>query len=508
MQKRSPSVWFALFLWSVLILRFGYRFGTGDQVELLPYTLFLSDASLYAKDFFIQGLHATVPNERTVMANLLLPFVDYLELIAFLGQMLCTVFLVMGLEKIALRFIQNRYWAWVAVATALIPLNDFGLGNVEVYSECLQAGGVATALIVWAMNYFLDKRWMVASLLMTIATFIQLLDGLDVMLVLSAILLFAAMAGQVKWSIFLRFIGLFGATAGVYLLFILLQKSGKAQVAPEFIFEVMFKFRHPHHFIFASFSTKKVMVFLALTIIGMIYFRKVSKPLFQFLFIGSLGLLFYIVATDVFHFTPIANFQFYKVSQWMKFFGVVALLAVLPPFLGLSIHRFQLHFERSMLLAGTLFSFMMIMFLADKLPYQVPVQILGLKEREAIIRIAEEIKMSTPQDAVFIQPFENTELKFYGQRSSYVEFKANVRHQLFVQEWYRRIGEVYGVNKDSEAKGFALQQLGNTHFEQLSAAQLIALKYEGVTHLLYPIHCVPALGTLVVKNEAYAVYQL
>ena len=41
MQKRSPSVWFALFLWSVLILRFGYRFGTGDQVELLPYTLFL-----------------------------------------------------------------------------------------------------------------------------------------------------------------------------------------------------------------------------------------------------------------------------------------------------------------------------------------------------------------------------------------------------------------------------------------------------------------------------------
>ncbi len=192
----------------------------------------------------------------------------------------------------------------------------------------------------------------------------------------------------------------------------------------------------------------------------------------------------------------------------MKFFGVLALLAVLPPFFRLSIHRFQLYFERWMLLAGTLFSFVIVVFLADKLPYKVPYQIFGLKEREAIISIAEEIKMETPHDAVFIQPFENTELKFYAQRSSYVEFKANVRHQLFVQEWYRRVGEVYGVNKDSDAKGFALQQLANTHFEQLSAAQLIALKYEGVTHLLYPIHCIPAIGKLVVKNEAYAVYQL
>jgi hypothetical protein len=508
MQKKSPSIWFALFLWSVLILRFGYRFGTGDQVELLPYTLFLSDSSFFSFDFFIQGLHASVPNERTVMANLLLPFVNHLEVVSFLGQMLCTIFLVMGLEKLALRFIQNRYWAWLAIATALIPLNDFGLGNVEVYSECLQAGGVATAIIVWAINYFLDKRYLLAATLMSLATFIQLLDGLDVMLVLSVALFLLAIGKQTNWSNFFRFIAVFGSTAGVYLLFILLQKSGNSTISSEFVFDVMFKFRHPHHFIFASFSIKKIVVFFLLSIIALQYFKRASKPLFLFVAISSLGLFFYIIATDVFHFIPIANFQFYKVSQWVKFLGVLAMFAMMPSVLIFFVHRFNLMLERTMLVVGTGFSLVIILFFADKLPYQVPYQIFQLKEREAIIHIAEEIKQATPKDAVFIQPFENTELKFYAQRSSYVEFKANVRHKLFVQEWYRRIGEVYGVNYMSDAQGFALQKMGNSHFEQLNQTQLVSLKNKGVTHLLYPLECVPALGTLLIKNEAYAVYQL
>jgi len=382
------------------------------------------------------------------------------------------------------------------------------LGNVEVYSECLQAGGVATALIVWAVNYFLDRRWMIASLLMTIATFVQLLDGLDVMIVMSAMLLMSTITRQVKWSSFFRFVALFGATVGVYLLFILWQKSGTTVVSPKFIFEVMFKFRHPHHFIFTTFSAKKVLIFVVLVFLGLIYFRRVSKPVFQFLLIGSLGLFFYIIATDVFHFIPIANFQFYKVSQWMKFFGVIALWSMFPPFFGWSFARFQAFYERGVLIGGSILSFIIIFFLADKLPYRVPYQIFGLKNRDADIRIAEYIKVHTPENAVFIQPFDNTALKFYAQRSSYVEFKANVRHQLFVQEWYRRIGEVYGVSSANKERGFALQQQGNAHFEQLSTAQLSALKNEGVTHLLYPTHSIPTMGTLLFKNEAYAVYQL
>ena len=80
------------------------------------------------------------------MANLLLPFVNHLELACFLLQMLCTIFLVCGLERLACRFIKNRYLTWLAILIAMIPLNDFALGNVELYSECFQASGLAVAI--------------------------------------------------------------------------------------------------------------------------------------------------------------------------------------------------------------------------------------------------------------------------------------------------------------------------------------------------------------------------
>ena len=177
MPNLKPSILFAICAWSLLILRFGYRYGTGDQVELLPYTLFLHDASLYPHDFFIHGLNASVPNERTVMAYLLLPFVNHLEIFCFIFQFITTIVLVMGLEKLAGKFIQNKYLVWLAVLTALIPLNDFALGNVDIYSECLQASGVAAALVVWAINGFLEKKFIRASVIISVASFIQLLEG-------------------------------------------------------------------------------------------------------------------------------------------------------------------------------------------------------------------------------------------------------------------------------------------------------------------------------------------
>src|SRR6185295_5398829 len=77
------SVLFAVFMWLVLIARYGYVFGADDQVELLPYILFLKNHALYPHDFFIQGLSSVVPNERTIVAYLLLPLASCLQVTCF-----------------------------------------------------------------------------------------------------------------------------------------------------------------------------------------------------------------------------------------------------------------------------------------------------------------------------------------------------------------------------------------------------------------------------------------
>ncbi|MBK8659653.1 MAG: hypothetical protein IPN22_12470 [Bacteroidetes bacterium] len=299
----------AIAVWALLILRFGYRYGTGDQVELLPYTLYLHDASLYAHDFFIQNLHKTVPNERTVMAHLLLPFVPQLEFFVLLFQFVSSVVLLIGLQRIALLYITNKYASWLAVVVTLIPLNDYTLGNVELYSECLQAGGVACAIVAWAVFYFLKRNYFVSGILLSAATFVQLLDGLDVMILLSTVLLFMVVRGRESWRNFFRFVFIYSATAFVYLLVIWIKKSEGGEGLPASdVFAIMFEFRHPHHFIFSSFPLWKKLIFFLLSISGMLFFARRYSSVFYLFFFGLLGLFFYAFAVDVLHQVSIANF--------------------------------------------------------------------------------------------------------------------------------------------------------------------------------------------------------
>lgn len=506
MKIKTSSILFAIFAWSLLILRFGYQYGTGDQVELLPYVLYLNDPSLYAHDFFIQGLHAQQPNERTVMAHLLLPFVNHLEVVCLLLHFLVTVVLVLGIEQMALRFVRNKYTAWLIVLTALIPLNDFTLGNVELYSECFQASALATAIIVWGINLFLDKRYTLASVLMSVASIIQILDGLNVMVLLSLVLLIYTMQHKVNVKQFVTFIGIYAATAVVYMVMILKAKGGEGNLSNEQLFSILFEFRHPHHFIFSTFSKLKVAVFFTLSGIGLLYFYRRSTALFYFIATGLAGVIIYAVITDIFHTIFIANFQFYKVTQWMKLLGVIAVFAYLESLIGeYKTFRLPVWLERSKLIAGTAMCFAIIVFFADKLPYKVPYQILGLKERDDAITICQQIKAVTPKEAVFVQTFDDTALKFYGQRSSYVEFKANVRHKSFVGEWYNRIQQVYGISGKAGKSGFALRDEADTNF---CNAEVVRLKGLGVSHILTKKDCPLPQGILILQNNTYAVYQL
>ena len=514
MRGARPSLLFAILVWSLLILRFGYRYGTGDQVELLPYTLYLHDASLYPHDFFIQGLNASVPNERTVMANLVLPFVNHLEIFCFILQLLSTLLLVMGLQQLAYRFIQNKYLAWLAILIALIPLNDFALGNVELYSECFQASGLAVAIVVWAINLFLDKKFWVASAMLSVATFIQLLEGLDVMIVLSVIMLFMLVVRQISFKTFAGFTGIYLCTAGIYLAVILMGKMGAVPgnyqaVNNTDLFKILFEFRHPHHFIFLSFPKFKMLVFFVLTLCSLVFYSEHSSKIFDFILVGLFGIIVYAFAVDAFHSVLVGNFQFYKVTTWMKFLGVVAVVGLAEEFyLGRRHLPDMLRFEKAGLVSFTLLTWVVVIWFNQYLPYHVPFQLFGMKEQDDMISICEKIKANTPADAVFIQPFDNTELKFYGQRSSFVEFKANVRHKSFVGEWYRRVQIVFGISTNDAMQGFQLKDKADANYYTTNAWEFNNKSGYGITHMLVRKEYKPPYGTLILSNNTYAVYKL
>ena len=496
---------FAVLLWALLIARYGYTYGTNDHIELLPYVLFLKNPSLYPHDLFIQSLHASLPNERTVVAHLFLPFADHLRVFVFAIHFFNTLLLLLALIKLARRFIDNKYVSWLAVYISILVLNDRGLGNVDLYTPAIQASDISCMIIAWALNVFLDRRYVLAAMLMCVASYIHVLEGFDVMVVLSGIML-------LKWSWdkeaslkeVLTFYGIYALTVLPYLFFIYRAKTnGAGALTQHELFEIMFAFRHPHHFIFSTFPMFNKILFVFCIAMSLLYYRARTNALFQFVLISALGVCAYIVCVDVLHIVAVANFQWYKVVQWTKFMGIVAAFALVYNYLDAYIAGENKWLDYASGIAG-LASLVCMFYLFGKGAFNK-----GYRQyNEQEIALCQKVKELSAKDAVFIQPFEMTALKFYGQRSSYVEFKAIAKNQKDLKVWYDRVQEVFGLNYEVDKSGFNMQEKANAHLDNLNEEQLFALKQEGVTNIICRTTKYKQEHKLLLSENGYFVYQL
>ena len=496
---------FAIILWALLIVKYGYTYGTNDHIELLPYVLFLKNPLLFPHDLFIQSLNASLPNERTVMAHLLLPFVGHLRSTVFLLHFLNTVLLILALVKIAARFIDNKYISWLAVYVSVLVLNDRGLGNVDLYTPAIQASDISCMIIAWALNVFLDRKYLFASVLMSAATFIHVLEGFDVMAVLCGVMLIKLIWDkEVSLKQVGAFVGVYVLTAGVYLFFIYRAKtSGGGVMSSHELFEIMFAFRHPHHFIFKTFPLINKLLFVFCVISSLLFYRGRSETLFQFVALGAIGVVVYIICVDVLHLVFIANFQWYKVVQWIKFLGLVAAYGYVYSYLSAYFAEEAKVVNYTMIGGGIVA--LCLMFYG----YRIGSFDRGFRQHnEDEIALCVKLKDMTPIDAVFIQPFEMTALKFYGQRSSYVEFKAIAKNQKDLKIWYERIQEVFGLNYEMDRTGFDMRWKADEHLDNLSEEQLSTLKKEGVTDIICRTEMYQHGHKLILAENGYFVYEL
>ena len=131
----------------------------------------------------------------------------------------------------------------------------------------------------------------------------------------------------------------------------------------------------------------------------------------------------------------------------------------------------------------------------------------GLPNEEEIA-ICKKAQITTEKNAVFIIPFEFTAMKFYGQRSCYVEFKAIAKNQRDIALWYQRIQRVYGLNYQAQNSGFALREQANSFLNNLQEEQLTYLQVEGVTHLICQSAAYQKQHQLLGLEGGYYLYKL
>lgn len=503
-MQQIKNLLFAFLGWLLLLFTKGYTLGIEDQQELLPYVLFLKNTALYPSDFFIQSLSKIIPNERFFFAWALTPFINSFDVSLLILHGATTIVLLLGMHKLAHMFITKSNWAWACVYSSLILFYLFTLGGCELYYNAFQSSNLAKAIGIWAIYYFLQERYTLSFVLLSLITYVQIIVGLDTALILLGILLF-----QKKYKTLLTQSAVYGVLAGIYLVYILKARSAQPTFDTNLFYNLLFEFRHTHHFILSYFGLKHVLFFVIVSCTGIIFYFSRNRTLFHFIVLSSIGFIIYYLAVEQFRFMPIANLNFYKMSIWVKFFGMVALFSLLEE----KVYAFS---PARWLDAKTdvALIFIPILFyglaLTDHLNLlHKPVMIGSRIYQDMQIDIAVKVKQQLPEDALFIIPYDATGFKYWSQRNTYVDFKANTRTPAFMEEWHRRIGLVYHLSNRDKEKGFDLRNKANEFYNAHTTATLTPLIQEGVSYLLISKESPFAQShQAVLENNIWGVYAL
>jgi hypothetical protein len=514
MRKHITTLIFALGAWALLVWHSGYRFGTGDHVEYLPYVNYILDNSLYPHDFFLQGLIEKVPNERTVVCETFSLFGSYLEPALFVLHVLFTVLLIVGMQLLGTVLTGSIAIARIAILLNFMLFFNHALGDVELYSDALQGSSMAVGIIAFALYYFFRARYIVAFSLISIASIIHPVEGLTVFLVMASTASVLAMQQQIRLAELAKALAIYVFTAGLFIAYFLMGKlDGINALASTFdndtFFLIYHEFRHSHHYLFSHQLGVDKLLFAMFIAIGF-WAGNTNKKLFWFTLFSLLGTITYVVCSDYLHVVDIANLQFYKVSQWVKFIGLLFIVKYALAFIPV-LRQWAENMWPNVAIATCAIAVVVSLYLNPNiLGRQYAYYEFGhnWKAQNDMVDISLAIDKNISKQAVFVQPFTTTELKYYGRVSSYVDWKAFLKNRGALYEWYRRIQLIYGVSIADKEKGFFLQQKADAYYGALSITALQQLKKEGVTHLLLKKDVAPKAGTLILQNNTYAVYQL
>ena len=104
----------AIAVYFLMILHHGYELGRSDHAQA-AYGFYLNDNSLFANDFYIQSLAHQTPNERTFYGYFISLAGKTLPFLSFVFHFIFSIILLLGIRKIASKFIQSEWVRWCKI---------------------------------------------------------------------------------------------------------------------------------------------------------------------------------------------------------------------------------------------------------------------------------------------------------------------------------------------------------------------------------------------------------
>jgi hypothetical protein len=509
MNKNALKILLGCFAAYILILfRHGYVFGSGDQSEMLPYAKYLADNRLYTKDFYVQSIAAFVPNERFIFSKCLSYFINYLPEFTFGLHALASFFLLLGLHRLAKKWVITEGGQWIATLAPILILYNIHLGGNELYYNTLTPSYLAQVVGIWAFVLIFEGYIDWSYGLIFLATFIHPLIGIQLWLLVAATNIISKIydrAYETWQTIILINVG-YLLTAGFYIFKI---KSGyDAGNISSGLFLNIIEFRAPHHYFPNYFPIKNWLILMPLFAI---YFY-VAKPLLR-LIIGIIltGCVVYTFGVLVLNSSTIMSTQWFAMTIWLKTLSMMAIIALIEPFITDN-KKLEKIINSNLIFNGLIvFSLISIFFMTPQY------RLFKNKNYDFLIAdliktpdvdIAIKAKELTDKNAVFLIPSDLSTFRYWSERNVFIDYKATNHRQAAFAEWYKRIQNVYAINLDDRLRNADLPFLANENYKRLKENDFLQFaKNQGVTHVLTFKECVLNFPKIA-ENELFVIYKM
>lgn len=494
----------------MLMVVWGYSFGRGNSIQLIPYLQHTHDHSLFSNDFFVQYATQNLPNERSLFLLLLQPFGVNLEWPAFIFYVLCTLAMLYAMLQIAFYFLKNYALSYAAIIITFFPLLYHTLGLNEIYGGEFNSSLISDVFSLWAILFMLRNRigWCYAALIL--ATCMHPLSGMQTFLLISGALLFTALANKnyviIKKQYLLPVL-IYVFTAGTFIVLLQLRLHDVEWNEADF-FRAFFVFRNGHHYLPTEYKHLDWLILGPLYLITPLIYFKRNKQVFVFSLLILIGCILFSIGVLILESTTIATAQWFKTTMWIEWFAVIGLLLLGQKVLQrLNKPLLQRLILPAVIIVSGLYAFLVFpkIPLKNDISYEFPFY----KKITPEIDIATQAKQVTPKNALFIEPCSFDQLKYYGQRSSFVDYKALTHSKSFIKEWTTRFKAVYQIDPlTSETISFTAMREADERYRKLTTEQLTALKTQyGITHIImYADNPLPFKK--LASNDRFAIYEL
>lgn len=469
----------------------GYVLGLEEQLDYLPYSLYLTDTRLYAGDLFIQTLSQQVVHERTLGGQLLAIWAPHLEAGTLALHMLTGWLLAWGVLRVALQVVGASWRAYAATLLTFTALQTVYWDATELLNNNWQGDAVAMACGFWALDSLLRQRPLhVVALLLVVGTWLHPLVGLLWAVWLATAIL--SLRPRPCWRQMLLASIVYALLAGSYLGLLWWSKQGAAVPGH---FAHYYQFRAGHHFMPDQFSRKGWVVMAMAVVLGWVWLRGIPQRMVQLFVLGS---VVYGSLVAMLQSSGVAQFQVYRLSPVVECLGLLALASRVP----------QQWLPRVAGWAPTLAIIALVGlggFLAiwpryTTYPYHYHAANLAANPQ---VQLGHTLARVLPPGAVVLHPLRWDGHKYFGRASSYLEYKSIPRTQAGFAIWHKRLRQVYGP------------ATGQPHFWQQAdslyplrvAAVLDSLPHWGITHVLMPAQTIPLPLPLQASTAFARIYQ-